>query len=550
MRRTACRTQNPQTLQHTQDTSAEHNAQRGTFGSIALAALLIALGNIASRILGLGRTSTIAYFFGRSLPVDAFAAAWTVPSTLYDMLINGAVSAALVPVFSEYAEGDQDVFWGIVSRVWNLLLLLLCLAVVLLVWQAPLLATILVQADQPELRALTTRLLRLLLPSVLFMGLSALLTAVLYARRTFLMPAFAGAVFNAGVILGAVLLHEQFGITSLAAGTLIGGIGQVLLQLTGLRGMRYRFVLDLNHPVLRRIVLLYAPVAIGIGFSIIGMFIDRRLASGFENALATMQYATTLIQFPLGLIAAAVSLAVLPTLSRQSAAADETAFSQTLGMGLKVVLLLVIPATLGLATLAVPITELLFQRRAFAAQDTLITATALLFYLPGLPAAAIDQVLLFAFYARKNTLTPNLVQGAAIGIYLLTVTLLLQTTTQLGFLALVLGNSAQWIGHALLLFWLLRRHVSLRGVRVGEALLKTVVAGSLMALLVHFLAGGLDTAAWMPVRGPLVTILIAGGAGALVYLGLCVLLRVEALDYFVTALLRRFRGRRQQEPSA
>jgi putative peptidoglycan lipid II flippase len=536
-------------LQYTQDTSAERE-QRGTFGSIALAALLIALGNIASRVLGLGRAGTIAAFFGRGTAVDAFAAAWTVPSILYDMLINGAVSAALVPVFSEYAEGDQDEFWGIVSRVWNLLLLLLCLVVVLLVWQAPLLATILVQVEYPELRALTTQLLRLLLPSVLFMGLSALLTAVLYARRTFLMPAFAGAIFNAGIILGAVVLHEQFGIASLAAGTLIGGIGQVLLQATGLRGIRYRFVLDLRHPVLRQIVLLYAPVTIGIGFSIIGMFIDRRLASGFENALATMQYATTLIQFPLGLIAAAVSLAVLPTLSRQSAAADETAFSQTLGMGLKVVLLLVVPATLGLAILALPITELLFERRAFSERDTRATATALLFYLPGLPAAAIDQVLLFAFYARKNTLTPNLVQGAAIGIYLLTVTVLLQTAAQLGFLALILGNSAQWIGHALLLFWLLRRHVSLRGVRVGEALLKTLTAGGLMALLVHFLASRMETAAWIPVRGPLVMIIIAAGIGVLAYLGLCVLLRVEALDYFVTALLRRMRGRRQQEPAS
>lgn len=529
------------------DTRPERDSGAATFGHIAVAALLIALGNIASRLLGLGRTAAIASFFGRSTAVDAFTAAWTVPSTLYDMLINGAVSAALVPVFSEYAEGDQDAFWGIVSRVWNLLLLLLCLVIVLLVWQAPLIAQLLVQADPPELRILTIQLLRLLLPVVLFMGMSALLTAVLYARRTFLMPAFAGAVFNAGVILGAVFLHERFGIASLAVGALIGAIGQILLQAVGLRGMRYRLVIDLQHPVLRRIGLLYAPVAIGIGFSIIGMFIDRRLASGFENALGTMQFATTLIQFPLGLIAAAVSLAVLPTLSRQSANADEAAFRQTLGMGLKVVLLLVIPATVGLATLAVPITALLFQRRAFDAQDTLATATALLFYLPGLPAAAIDQVLLFAFYARKNTLTPNLVQGAAIGVYLVTVLLLLQVATQLGFLSLVLGNSAQWIGHALLLLWLLQRELPLRGVRLGEALVKTLVAGGIMAGAIYLLAQRLATAEWLPISRPFFTIIIAGGFGTLLYLGLCALLRVEALDYFISALTQRIRGRGQRE---
>jgi Uncharacterized membrane protein, putative virulence factor len=103
-------------------TDTQREARPIRQNSIALAALLIALGNIASRILGLGRTATIAYFFGRSIDVDAFTAAWTAPRTLYDMLINGAVSAALVPVFSGYAEGDQTAFWHLVARVFNLLL--------------------------------------------------------------------------------------------------------------------------------------------------------------------------------------------------------------------------------------------------------------------------------------------------------------------------------------------------------------------------------------------------------------------------------------------
>lgn len=523
------------------DTNLKPPAVR--FTSIATAAALIALGNIASRILGLGRVSTIAALFGRSTATDAYTAAWTVPSTLYDMLINGAVSAALVPVFSEYADGNEREFWGIVSRVVTLVLLLLCLVVALLAWQAPLVASLLVQESQPELRALTTRLVRLLLPAVLFMGLSALMTAVLYARRTFLLPAFAGATFNAGVIAGAVLLHDRLGIASLALGTLIGGLGQVLLQVWGLRDIRYRPVLDLRHPALRRIVLLYAPVALGIGFSIIGMVIDRRLASGFDKALITMQNATTLIQFPLGLIAAAISLAVLPTLSRQDAATDDEGFRQTLGMGLKVVLLLVIPATAGLAALAVPITALLLEYGAFGPEDTAATAQALLFYLPGLPAAAIDQVLLFAFYARKNTLTPNLVQGVAIGIYLLTAIPLL-AFSQLGFLALVLGNSAQWIGHAIILLWLLQRHVSLRGLRLGEALGKVVFASALMALALFGLSGWLHgVLRGLSLHHPIFLIVFAGGPGVLIYLGLAALLRIEALNDFVAAVRRRVRGR-------
>jgi putative peptidoglycan lipid II flippase len=233
-------------------------------------------------------------------------------------------------------------------------------------------------------------------------------------------------------------------------------------------------------------------------------------------------------------VASAVSLAVLPTLSRQSAAADEGRFRATLAMGLKVVLLLILPATAGLAALAGPITRLTFERGAFEAGDTAITALALLCYLPGLPAAAIDQVLLFAFYARKNTLTPNLIQGAAILCYLLAALPLLYLT-EIGFLALVLGNSAQWAGHAIITYLLLGRAVPLGGLRLGEATLKGLLASGLMAALVFALAasmGGLT---------PWLLVPLAGGAGALVYLGLCAALRVEALGPFIGAVRERLR---------
>jgi putative peptidoglycan lipid II flippase len=502
--------------------------------SVALAALLISVGNIASRLLGLIREPIIAYFFGRSVAVDAFQLAWTVPNTVYDLLINGAVSAALVPVFSELVEGDRDEFWRVASAVISIALAALTALVALMLWQAPLVVALLARPEQTELQALAVPLVRLLMPAVLLMGVAGLTTAILHAQRRFLLPAFVGATFNAGMILGIVLLANQLGPTALAVGALIGAAGQVLVQLPGLRGAHLRPRWDLRHPAVRRILVLYGPVAIGIGFSILGTVIDRWLASGFPAALATMRYATTLIQFPLGLVASAVALAVLPTLSRQSAAADDTAFRTTLAMGLKVVLLLVLPATAGLAALALPITQLLLERGAFTAADTAITALALLLYLPGLPAAAIDQVLIFAFYARKNTLTPNLIQGAAISFYLLTALPLLWFS-ELGFLALVIGNSAQWIGHALLTYWLLTRVVALRGERLGEATAKGMLASLLMAGVVW---GGAYLLTDTPV---FVQVVVAGGLGAVVYLAVSVALRVEALSFFIAAVRARLR---------
>ncbi|MEO7912168.1 MAG: murein biosynthesis integral membrane protein MurJ [Roseiflexaceae bacterium] len=513
------------------------------FRRVVIAATLIAIGNIASRVLGLARESVIAGLFGAGAAVDAFTAASTIPTTLYDLLINGAISAALVPVFSEYAEGDEREFWHVASTIINLALLVMAAVVALLIWLAPQVIGLLAGGFHADIRDQATQMVRLLLPAAIFMGLSGLITALLYARQRFLLPAFTASAYNLGIILGAALLTPLLGPLSLVVGVLAGALFQVLLQLPGLRNPErkngdpaYHLVLDLRHPGVRRILRLYAPVSLGIGFSIAGTVLDRNLASGLgEAAISHQRYATTLIQFPLGLVAAAVSFAVLPTLSRQASAGDDDAFRTTLAMGMKVVLLLVLPAAAGLAALATPVVAALFQHGNFTAADTDTTARALLLYLPGLPAAALDQMLLFAFYAHKRTLAPNLVQGAAVGIYALTALSLLRGAN-LGLSALILGNSAQWVGHALILLLLSRGLVHLRGLRLGEAFWKSVLASLAMGGAAWGLALGLRV---LGAGGALVQLLVAGGVSALLYFGLCALLHVEALDFFIAVVRRR-----------
>lgn len=514
----------------------ETSASSSVFRSIALAALLISLGNITSRVLGLVREPIIAAYFSRGLAVDAFTLAWTLPNALYELLISGAVSAALVPVFSEYAERDRDEFWYVASTIITLACTILVIASALLAWQAPLALAVVTRPTESALRAEAAALIGWLLPAVTLMGVSAIVTAILHAQRRFLLPAFVAAAFNAGMIIGTVSLAPHIGVHSLAIGTLLGASAQLLIQWPGLRGAHLRLSFDLRHPAVRRILRLYAPVTLGIGFSLIGVTIDRWLASGFPAAISTMRFATTLIQFPLGLVASAVALAGLPTLSRQSVAGDETAFRDTLAMALKIVLLLILPATAGLAVLSLPITSMLFERGAFTAQDSAITALALLAYLPGLPAAAVDQILLFAFYARKNTLTPNLIQGAAILCYLL-VAVPLAEWTSLGFLGLVLGNSAQWIGHAVITGWLLHRLVPLNGLRLGEATIKGLLTSGIIALIV----GGIASLCgqW----SPLIQVAIAGSTGVLVYVLLALILRIEAAAFLFQIVRGRLRRR-------
>jgi putative peptidoglycan lipid II flippase len=504
---------------------------------IAAAAALIALGNVASRVMGQARESVIAAVFGADPAVSAYRVASAVPTQLYDLLVAGMITAALVPVLSGLAERDRAALWRTASSVFNLTLLLLASLAGMAALAAPSIAGWLAPgfADDPALVATLVRLIRWMLLAVLLMGLAGLCTALLQAQRRFLLPAFSSAVFNVGIVAGALLLAPSFGITALAIGMLLGAAAQVALQLPGLRGLRYRPALDLADPGLRLILRLYWPVAIGTSFSLVGTLVDRRLATltGAQSA-AYMGYATTLIQFALGLIAAAISLAALPTLSRQDD--DPAAFRQTLNASLKSVLLLILPATALLTALAGPTVTLLFRHGAFNAEDARVTTLALLVYLPSLAAAAIDQPLIFAFYARRRTLLPNLVQGLAVACYLVVA---LSTWRMLGMYGLILGNVAQWVAHALIMLWLSQRVLGAldgRGlaVELGKGLLASAGCG-LAALAVAWPLGLLGAG-----KGVALLQLLAGGAlGALVYGALCTWLGVELWGNFVAALRRR-----------
>lgn len=478
-------------------------------GGLVRAAGIIAVGNVLSRVVGLGRETLIADLFGASGYVSVFRVAATLIQTLYDFLIGGMVSAALVPVFSEYADRRAE-FWRLVSAVLSVLAVLLALAVLLLEILAEPLFTLLGAGYSPELRAAGVQMIRLILPAIFFLGMAGVLTGILFSLKRFTLPAFTTAAFNAGIIAGALALTPVFGIYSLILGVLIGSAAQVALQLSGLRGSALRLTLDLNHPALRHILRLYVPVIGGLSVMVVGVAIDRNLASHTgAQSLAWMQDATVIVQFPLGLVSTAISFAILPSLSR-AIGADE--FRRTLVFGLKLVWLLIIPAVVGLFLLAQPVVALLFEHGAFTGLDTAQTAHALELYLFGTPFAAIDMPLVFAFYARKNTLPPNLVAVVGLAIY---VAVALALVEPFGFAGLVVANSAQLTGHALVMLLLTQwRLGGLQGHGFAGTVARIVAAALIMGVVVR-LAQLLVFDASTP--GKLASVIVPGALGLAVY---------------------------------
>jgi putative peptidoglycan lipid II flippase len=513
----------------------------GEGGDIAQAALIVALGNVSSRFLGLVRETVISHLFGATGMVSAFRVASIVPTMTYDLLIGGMISAALVPVFSDYVTPDKrEELCRLVSALFTLVAVVFSAVVLILEIAAPGVAWLLGGGFDPDLLAETTRLMRLILPAVLFLGLSGAAAGLLYADKRFVYPAFGASVFNAGIVLMALFFGDRVGIASLSLGVLLGSILQLAIQLPGLSDMGLSFSLDLRHPGLRRMGGLYLPVALGLIVSQVGIGIDRNLASRTgEQSIAWMQNATTLIQFPLGLVAVAVSTAVLPSLSRLASSADMARFRRTLGMGLRVVILLIVPATAGLLILATPVVALLFEHGAFKPYDTVRTVQALRLYLIGLPFAAIDQLLIFAFYARKDTRTPVLVGVLGVLTYLIVALTLI---TPLGMLGLVLANSIQLSSHALIMLYLAHRYFDgLRDQGLGKSAAKVLIASAVTGVAVLITIPWLTRlAAVSATWGELLVVLSGGCLGLLIYGIMTWMLRVEDVTYLrkmVTARL-------------
>ncbi len=489
---------------------------------LARDAMIIAAGNITSRLIGLLRETVKSELFGSAGPLSAFEAAAVVPIQLYDLLVGGMVSSALVPVFREHADRLPELrrlVGAVLIWVW----LVMGVAVLLIELAARPVAWLLAGGLDPQLLDLTAVLLRWTVLAVWWIATAGVISGLLQAFQRFTLPAFTAAVFNAAMVAATLLLGERLGVTALALGMVAGSILQVLLQLPALYGLWPQP--SWYHPALLRILQLYSPVVFGLAVNQLAIMLSYHLASRTgPNSIAWMRYATTLTQFPLGLVVTAISVAILPRLSHLSVEAQRgrermEVFHATLAAGLRMVIALIIPAAFGLYVLAEPVIDLLFQHGRFTATDTAVVAGVLRGYLPGLIFAAIDQPLVFAFYARQDTLTPAVVGLICnVGIYLaaaLAPTLFrpLQVTD------LAVANSVQWAAHAGLMGVLLIRQVRpVRFYGLGRWALRVLIASLLMALGVAF--------AWPRMAPPVppsthlgeaMRLLAVGGLGLLIY---------------------------------
>jgi len=485
--------------------------------SIARNAAVLSLASIFSRALGMVREIIIPHFYGATGLVSAYALAEFVAKILYDLLVGGMLSAALVPVLSDYRRPQKRTeFAQVASIIFTAISLLAAAAVLIVEVFAPQIVALIGGDLSPEYQQVAIRLMRITAPVIWVFSSSGGLAAILYARERFTMAALGDALYNLGVIIVVPLFHKQLGIEALAFGMLLGGIIQLALRLPDMRGVGLRLTTQLRHPALRRVWKLYLPILVAILVSMIQGGIDRRLASGTgDSSLAYMRTATTLYQLPHGLVAVAISMAALPSLSRWAAAQDWEEYKRTLAAGLRAVLVLVLPATVFLWVLAEPTVRLLAEHGEFTPTDTHWTYLTLRYYLIGLVFASVDWPLNFAYYARGDSKTPAIVGILAVGVYLLFALTLLP---HLSFLGLAFADGMKQMAHALMMIFLIYRWGGRLGHEVWRTALVAAAASAVMGVVLYFSAGTIM--ARMGVAGlipRLTTLAVPGILGSIVY---------------------------------
>lgn len=503
---------------------------------------------LISRVLGLIRDILTAGFFGTSAAISAFVVAFQIPNLFRKLLGEGALTAAFVPVFTEYQEKQgTEAGWRVASIVFSLSAVVLGAVVAagfLVIWGVT--GTF----DLSERFLLIFRLLRIMLPYLFFICLVGLSMGILNSIRHFAVPAISPVILNLVWIASLFFLCPRFGedpsrrIFGLAIGVLLGGVIQFGVQLPVLRkkGFPFKFILDWRDPAVRKIVLLLGPGVMGFAVFQLNTAVDGFLAMVIGGgAPAALFYGNRLVQFPLGVFGLAFATAVLPVMARLMARGEREEFIGAFSHGLRSVLLIMLPAAVGLIVLRRPIIALIYQRGAFGPDSASATAWVLLCYGIGLPAFAALKIITQGFYSCQDTRTPVKIGFCAMLLNLvlnLAVVLNPWLRTNLREGGLALSTSLAAFVNAGALYYLFRKRLGrIRGRELFSFLSRLLPAALAMGLACRFSLSALSgrlPAAVLPAR--LLSVAVPVTAGIIVFVLAALVLKIDEARDLLRAL--------------
>jgi putative peptidoglycan lipid II flippase len=515
------------------------------------------LGTGISRVTGFIRTAALASVLGLTAKAmaDSFNLANITPNIVYDLILGGVLASLFIPVFVEYLQTrDEAEAWHVANSVFNLTLLVLVTISVALCIAAPwvIKAQTFLAHNRAQMEADATFLLRFFIFEVVFYGICAIYTGILNSYKHFTIPAFA-PIANNIVVIGTVVIYNFYpNRYVLAIGATLGVIAMAMIQLPWVRrtGFRYKFVIDLKHPAVRKIGRLAVPVLAYVLINQIGLWVVNILASQVKGGISAFQYAYIFFQLPYGIVAVSIITALFPTLSEDSVRKDRKRIVDSTSLGIRTTAFVVIPASVGYAILSTPIVRLLLQRVNFGQADTEMLASVLLYFVLGLFFFSFFMLALKVFYSMQDTKTPMVVAGIIIGLNIAVDFIYFYTfkSNVMKVSGLALGNTTAYVAGTILVWAVLSRRMGgLDGRRVARSFAKILVASAA-------LGGACWVTSWACQKyvgvatfpEQLLQVSASIIVAAAVYVGIALLLKSEEM-HALRKLIARFLGRKQAD---
>ncbi|MGI6317353.1 MAG: murein biosynthesis integral membrane protein MurJ [Dethiobacteria bacterium] len=506
--------------------------------------IMIVFG-IGGKLLGFIREMFIASKFGSGMETDTFFIALSATG-LFTSFLTGSLSTTMIPVMSEVeAIGGKIEKRRHTNNLLNITILI-SLAIVVLGWFfSPLIIKVLAYGFEGKQLALAVTMMKIGMPVIIFAAIVGIYRGYLQSELMFLESAAASFPFNFTYIFFLIFLSGVFGIKGLMVTSVLAVGAQILIQLPGIKktGYRYQFFLDIKDQYIKKIFYLVLPVLVSVTINDLNTIVDRALASTLiEGSISALNYSNRLKSFILTIFISAIATVLFPMLSKEAVKESHDNFKKLIRKGFNVILLITIPATIGMISLAKPIVSLAFERGAFDPVATQMTSVALLFYSLGLVGMAVRTLINRVYYSLQDTKTPMLNAFISLGLNIGLNLILIRSMAHSG---LALATSiATTVTTGSLIYGLRKKIGSIGVLQILKCGLKSLASSLVMGILVYLTYYPLENKVLGNTIFELAVFLGVVSFGAAVYLVMIYLLKVDEVSWFVNLFKRKLKKKR------
>ena len=507
------------------------------------ATFIVVLAILLSKISGLARDQMMAGYFGISYDTDAFIWAYFIPNLFRVLIAESLIVAAFIPIYSSYLKkkktGELKIFVSSVANIMAIAFFVIAIVVFIL---SPEIGNLLSKIANSQLDVANFALMnRIMIFSLITLGLSGLVTGILNSHNIFTIPSMAPLVLNVMTIIFVTFLFSRWGIIAMAAGVMAGSVMHLLVQLPQLKlsGLKYRFIIDFKNKGVREIFSLMLPIFLSLGAVQLNNSVDNFFALNLGGGNTTaLTLSWRVANLPLGVFSVAIITVLYPLISRQAAEKDVKGLKESFSLGVREIGYMMIPASAGLVILSHPIIKVLFEHYNFSPEDTKKVALILVFHSLGLVFFGLLMILNRVFYAFKNVRTPLKVASISIIVNLALDWVLIRFMDING---LALSTTLVALSNVIILLVILRKKVGSFGAkRIMVSYLKIFAAAAIMSAVIYFLWSLVESFAFRGLWELILLMLLVIITGAGIYIACTFLFKMDEVR-FVLGLFKKFK---------